>query len=86
MPRPLRIRVHRKFDTDGEKWRPCYICGNFTATQYSVGTIYGGRLYPESELIEHEGHYYCRDHYNWRFAQERKDDITLSIEDEDYTE
>lgn len=86
MPRPLRIKVHKKFDNVDEPWRKCYICSQFTATQSDVGEIYGGRLYPQTDLVEHEGHWYCPDHYRWRFAQQRKDEQVLSIEDEDYTE
>ncbi len=79
---PIRVNIHRHFDNLDEPWRNCYYCGQFVATQDTVN-IFGGRMYPESELIKYHGQYYCKKHYNWRFNQKFKDDMHIDIKDVD---
>lgn len=57
----------------GEKWRYCQDCGVAGAT----GT---GRLWPESLLVNDEGTWRCRQHWEAR-ARYRTDGDELNLED-----
>lgn len=82
----VRTRIRRHFDNLSEPWRHCYICGKYEAEQSDEGTIYGGRMHPESELILYEGKYYCVPHFDYRFNMQFIDDYKLEIEEIDSTE
>ena len=79
----LRTKVHRHFDNLSEPWRHCEFCGRYEAEQPTDGTIYGGRMYPESELVLHEGKYYCVPHFHFRFDGQFKDDYKLDVKEID---
>ncbi len=47
----------------GEKWRCCVDCG-VAANTSTTGV---GRLYPESQMVEEDGKWRCKQHYAWRW-------------------
>lgn len=79
-------RPPRKFKNLDEKWRNCYYCGQAEATQSDIGTILGGRMWPESELVEYQGRWYCIEHFNWRFTPKFRDETKFDIKDGDTSE
>jgi len=52
----------------------------FTLNTAGVRKMFG-KLYPESELIERDGKYYCKFHYDWRFRGKDRDDDNASSSD-----
>lgn len=41
-----------------------------------------GRLYPESALVEADGGYYCRFHYDFKYGPRNRDEATIDITEE----
>lgn len=49
--------------------------GNDFATANGAGALQvSGRMIPEHDLIKHEGKYYCRPHYRFKFENQWKDE------------
>jgi hypothetical protein len=51
-------------------WFKCVLCG--------------GRLWPESMIVEHEGKKYCRQHYAAKVPREKKDAAEITFIGKDY--
>jgi hypothetical protein len=51
-------------------WLRCVLCG--------------GRLWPESHIVEYEGKKYCREHYEAKVRKEKLDDVEISFIGKDY--
>jgi len=79
-----RMRFDPK-DHIGEKFRACYLCGGaWSETDDDTSqTNYYGRLYPESLMVERDGHWYCLSHYRFRFYKKDIDDEPFDMPDED---
>ena len=65
----IRPKYHRHYDNLDERWDTCYLCG----------VPYG---HTDSELIKHDGRYYCREHWRWRFPKKQLDETRIRIKDE----
>ena len=84
----MPVRTFPKhFNNLDEKWRPCYLCG-FTNSHSEPeeggddpDDISGGCMYPESQLIERDGKYYCAEHYRFRFHKKDMDDQIIDVEE-----
>ena len=82
----MRFKVPPRFVNIEEPWRNCYLCAQFTADQPTSGDdeeIVGGRMHPESDLIEYEGRYYCADHFLFKFNCKLRDENRIDIEEID---
>ena len=82
----IRIKNHRRF-TGGGPWRNCHLCAQYeddqpTADEEVDLTVACGRMHPESEMVEHEGHWYCAEHFRFRFARELREASPIVLEEE----
>lgn len=77
----------KHFDNVNQAWRACVLCGFTTsASEPSDGgttpaSLNGGCMYPESQLIERDGKYYCVEHYGFRFHKKDMDDQDVDAEE-----
>jgi len=83
----MRVHVPPRFVNIEEPWRNCYLCAQFTADQPNADggedEITGGRMYPDSALIEYEGRYYCTDHFIFKFDRKLREENRIDIEEID---
>jgi len=84
----MRFKVPPRFVNIEEPWRNCHLCAQFTASQPTSVTgvnvaIYGGRMHPDSDLIEYEGRYYCADHFMFKFDRKLREESPIEVEELD---
>lgn len=59
----IKLRYPKPSDNKGEKWGQCAKCGVFSDVSDSS---YCGRWYPQSQLVNYKGKWYCTTHFNWK--------------------
>ena len=64
----LRVKAPNRFKNLDEKWRICYLEGN--------------RYYPESMMVKHQGNWYCKDCWAFRFHKEEQDKFIPKVTDD----
>lgn len=84
----MRFKVPPRFVNLEEPWRNCHLCAQFEDEQPTADaevdlTIVGGRMHPESDLIEYEGRYYCPDHFIFKFDRKLREEDPIEIEEID---
>lgn len=47
---------------------------NFATVNGAGSVVINGVLYPESDMVEYKGDWYCAPHFEWRFGFEWKDE------------
>ena len=66
---------------------PCWVCGKFHAVQpkddLSEWNIYGGRMFHKNDLIEYEGHFYCPEHFYFKFNRKLREENVVEYEELD---
>ena len=85
----MQIKYETHFRNIGEARDKCYLCSQFYDDQPDGEggdeTIYGGRLHLKDSLIEHEGQYYCPEHFEFRFNRKLREENIIDIEEIDST-
>ncbi len=60
-------RTPKHFNNSNEPWYECW--------------AERGRLYPQSQMTEYQGHWYCKDHVQTKYQKERQF-LTPNIEED----
>ena len=85
---PIRIKGYRFSENLEEPTRMCHLCAQYeddqpTADEEVDLTIEGGRLHPESDMVEYEGRWYCTEHFNFKFNRKLREENVVEYEEID---